>query len=69
MVNHKTHVRFVDAHAKGNRGTNNLNLIADEGLLIFGACCGIESGVIRGTARPCSESRLARRSVAFRLAQ
>ena len=51
VMNHKTHVRFVDAHTKRNRGADDLNLVADECLLIFGARRGIEPGVVGGTAQ------------------
>ena len=51
VVNHKPHVRFIDAHTKRNRGADDLNLVADERLLIFGARRGIEPSVVGGTAQ------------------
>ena len=39
-------VGFVDAHAEGDGGADDLGFVADEGLLVFGALGGIEAGVV-----------------------
>ena len=35
VVDHETHVRFVDAHAEGDGGANHARLVAEKCFLIF----------------------------------
>jgi hypothetical protein len=46
-MNHETHVRFVDAHAEGDRRANHPRFIADEGILIRRPLLRLQSRVIR----------------------
>ncbi len=45
-----SHVRLVDAHAERNRRDDDLQIVANEGVLSITAGDGVESGVIRRSA-------------------
>ena len=45
-MNHKTHIGFVHAHAKGIRGNHHLEFAAHEGILHRVAFLGFSSAVI-----------------------
>ena len=51
-MNHITHVRFVDAHAKCDRRANDLDFIADEKLLITRTFFGRQTRVIGPRLNP-----------------
>ena len=50
MMDHKPHIRFVDAHAEGNGGAHHTDLVANEGFLISRAHVFVQSRVICGGA-------------------
>ena len=43
----KAHVRFVDPHAEGDGGADDLDFIAEECLLVARALVAVEAGMIR----------------------
>src|SRR6267154_6065696 len=47
VMDHKTHVRFVDAHAESDRRTNHAHFVAQEEFLVHGPLFRIEAGMIR----------------------
>ena len=47
VMNHKTDVRFVYSHAKGDGGHNDVNFLHQELVLVFCAGFGIQAGVVR----------------------
>src|SRR5438477_10054245 len=46
MVDDESHIRLVDAHAEGNGGDDDLNLVLDEEVLSSLAFLRIETGVV-----------------------
>ena len=46
VVDHPADVGLVDAHAEGDRGADDLHLVAQEKLLVFGAFLVAEPGVV-----------------------
>ena len=49
-MNHESHVRFVDAHAKRDRRDNHINVIPLKRFLIAGAFVGFKARVVRQRA-------------------
>ena len=55
-VDDPAHVRFIDAHAEGDRGADDAGLIAQKRILIARAFGGFHSGVIGERGNPlCAE--------------
>ena len=46
VVDHEAHVRFVDAHAEGDGGHDDLGFLHQEVILVLDACFGVEAGVV-----------------------
>ena len=46
VVQDEANVRFVDPHAKGNRGANDRDLIPQKEVLVAGSLAGAQAGVI-----------------------
>ena len=42
----KSHIRFVDAHAKGDGGNNNIDALHQEVVLRLGAHGNVEPGMV-----------------------
>ncbi len=42
----KTHIGFIDSHAKRNRGDDDYTLLDQESLLVLCPCNGVQAGVV-----------------------
>ena len=46
-MNDEAHVGLVDAHAEGDGGHNDVHLLGEELVLVFGAHLGLKACVVR----------------------
>ena len=49
VMDHKTHIRFIDTHTKGNSCHNNVDILHQELILSIRTCVRIQSCVIGGS--------------------
>ena len=52
MVHDQAHVGFVDAHSKGDRSHNNVNLFVKKGVLVSNAGICVKSGMVGQRRQP-----------------